>query len=214
MTKHVTIDNVMDWISPTPSRSNALILEDLADTIADLLNGNYTIAQLRNAILNDKPDANRLLSQFVRPEDWLDDPDEDLPYLTAPEIMASNPSESDWEPEWKIIENCRYCGLPAANNKQGQWGLACSGCKGSLTTRLRSGKYGPTYDKTTKERLMATRYNPNTGKWIEGLTRHWYEYDWNWIESLSKSGKPRLDYDYVDRRIPITKEELLREEIG
>jgi len=54
MTKHVTIDNVMDWISPTPSRSNALILEDLADTIADLLNGNYTIAQLRNAILNDK----------------------------------------------------------------------------------------------------------------------------------------------------------------
>ena len=54
MTKHVTIDNVMDWISPTPSRSNALILEDLADTIADLLNGTYTIAQLRNAILNDK----------------------------------------------------------------------------------------------------------------------------------------------------------------
>jgi hypothetical protein len=62
MTKHVTIDNVMDWISPTPS-SNALILhvctcprdcEDLADTIADLLNGTYTIDQLRNAILNDK----------------------------------------------------------------------------------------------------------------------------------------------------------------
>jgi len=59
MAKHVTIDNVMDWISPTPS-SNALILEDLADTIADLLNGTYTIAQLRqdiavsNAILNDK----------------------------------------------------------------------------------------------------------------------------------------------------------------
>ena len=53
MTKHVTIDNVMDWISPTPS-SNALILEELADKIADLLNGTYTIAQLRNAILNDK----------------------------------------------------------------------------------------------------------------------------------------------------------------
>ena len=54
MAKHVTIDNVMDWISPTPSRSNALILEDLADTIADLLNGNYTNAQLRNAILSHK----------------------------------------------------------------------------------------------------------------------------------------------------------------
>ena len=53
MDKHVTIDKVMGWISPIPS-SNAMKLEDLADTIADLLNGTYTIAQLRNAILNDK----------------------------------------------------------------------------------------------------------------------------------------------------------------
>ena len=53
MTKHVTIDNIMDWIAPVPS-SNTLILEELADKIADLLNGTYTIAQLRNAILNDK----------------------------------------------------------------------------------------------------------------------------------------------------------------
>ena len=53
MTKHVTIDNIMDWIAPVPS-SNALILEELADKIADLLNGTYTLAQLRNAILNDK----------------------------------------------------------------------------------------------------------------------------------------------------------------
>ena len=52
-TKHVTIDNIMDWIAPVPS-SNTLILEELADKIADLLNGTYTIAQLRNAILNDK----------------------------------------------------------------------------------------------------------------------------------------------------------------
>jgi hypothetical protein len=53
MDKHVTIDNVKDWISPTTSR-NALIIENLADKIADLLNGNYTIDQLRNAILNNK----------------------------------------------------------------------------------------------------------------------------------------------------------------
>ena len=56
MTKHVTIDNIMDWIAPVPS-SNTLILEELADKIADLLNGTYTIAQLRNAILNDKREA-------------------------------------------------------------------------------------------------------------------------------------------------------------
>jgi len=62
--KHVTIANVLDWVSPIPL-SNALILEhlvvgqwyqsvslSLADAIADLLNGTYTIAQLRNAILN------------------------------------------------------------------------------------------------------------------------------------------------------------------
>jgi hypothetical protein len=110
----------------------------------------------------------------------------------------------------KLFTRCRYCGTPAANNNKGQWGLACSGCKGSLTTRLRSGKYGPTYDKATKERLRATRYDPDTGKWIEGLTRHWYEYDWN--KSLSKSGKPRIDYDYVNPHVPITEEELKRED--
>jgi hypothetical protein len=55
MYKHVTIDNIMDWIVlGVPSMSNSLILEELADKIADLLNGTYTIAQLRNAILNDK----------------------------------------------------------------------------------------------------------------------------------------------------------------
>ena len=56
MAKHVTIDNIMEWIAPVPS-SNTLILEELADKIADLLNGTYTIAQLRNAILNDKREA-------------------------------------------------------------------------------------------------------------------------------------------------------------
>ena len=61
MYKHVTIDNIMDWIVlGVPSRgrwrflNTPLILEELADKIADLLNGTYTIAQLRNAILNDK----------------------------------------------------------------------------------------------------------------------------------------------------------------
>ena len=49
MTKHVTIDNIMDWVAPVPL-SKALILEQLADMIADLLNGTYTIAQLRGAI--------------------------------------------------------------------------------------------------------------------------------------------------------------------
>ena len=61
---------------------------------------------------------------------------------------------------------CRYCGNPPANNKQGQWGRACSGCKGSLTRMLRSGKYGPTYAKATKERLKAMTYDHMTAKWV------------------------------------------------
>ena len=60
---------------------------------------------------------------------------------------------------------CQYCGNPPANNKQGQWGRACSGCKGSLTRMLRSGKYGPTYAKATKKRLLAMIYNHRTAKW-------------------------------------------------
>mgnify|MGYP005829355023 CR=1 len=62
---------------------------------------------------------------------------------------------------------CQYCGLPAAYNKQGQWGRACSGCKGSLTKMLRSGKYGPTYAKDTKERLRRMRYDPFSSKWVD-----------------------------------------------
>jgi hypothetical protein len=66
---------------------------------------------------------------------------------------------------------CRYCGNPAANNKQSQWGRACSGCKGSLTRMLRSGKYGPTHAKATKERLKGMVYDNLYGKWVdqEGL---------------------------------------------
>ena len=134
-----------------------------------------------------------------------------LPFITPRELMEM-PEPSGWEPNWKIIENCRYCGYYSEGNTQGRWGVACSGCKGSLTKRLRSGKYGPRNAKATKERLMATRYEYTTRKWTEGLNRHWYEYDWN--TRIGKSGKPRLDYQYVDRRIPITKEELLIEEIG
>ena len=62
--------------------------------------------------------------------------------------------------------DCIYCGTIAAYNKQGQWGVACSGCKGSLTRMLRSGRYGDTYKRATKERLKAARYNWDTGKWI------------------------------------------------
>jgi len=71
-------------------------------------------------------------------------------------------AELEWPP-WR----CRYCGNPAANNKQGQWGQACSGCKGSLTRMLRSGKYGPTYAKATKKRLMGMVYDHLTGKWVD-----------------------------------------------
>ena len=61
---------------------------------------------------------------------------------------------------------CTYCDLPLdVRNKQGQWGIfTCSGCKGSLTRMLRSGKYGPTYSKNTKERLLQARYI--SGKWV------------------------------------------------
>ena len=61
---------------------------------------------------------------------------------------------------------CCYCERPAAYNKQGQWGHACSGCKASLTKMLRSGKYGPTYDKATKARLCQARYDWDSHKWV------------------------------------------------
>ena len=64
------------------------------------------------------------------------------------------------KPSPKFKTRCRYCGVSASYKKQGQWGLACSGCKGSLTRMLRSGK-------ATKERLMRTRYDWTTGKWEE-----------------------------------------------
>ena len=79
---------------------------------------------------------------------------------------------NEYPNRFRLSERCRYCGVYAARNKQGIWGMACSGCKGSLTRRLRSGNYGPTYAKATKERLMATRYDHLTNKWVEGLDRH------------------------------------------
>jgi hypothetical protein len=66
-----------------------------------------------------------------------------------------------------LVWLCRYCGGPPANNKQGRWGRACSGCKGSLTRMLRSGKYGPTYAKATGDRLLRMVYDHYTGKWVD-----------------------------------------------
>ena len=54
MPKHVTIADIMSWRLPYDDMLVTVALEDLADTIADLLNGNYTIAQLRKAILSHK----------------------------------------------------------------------------------------------------------------------------------------------------------------
>ena len=78
MYKHVTIDNIMDWIVlGVPSRgrwrflNTPLILEELADKIADLLNGTYTISQLRNAILNDKTEPRGWMGLLT----WRDRPD-------------------------------------------------------------------------------------------------------------------------------------------
>jgi len=68
---------------------------------------------------------------------------------------------------WESESRCRYCGRPPAKNKQGRWGRACSGCKGGLTRMLRSGKYGQTYVKATRERLMGMVYDWPTGKWVE-----------------------------------------------
>ena len=95
----------------------------------------------------------------------------------------------------KLFTRCRFCGVYAARNKQGQWGNesghgVCSGCKGSLTRRLRSGKHGPADAKQTKERLRRTRYDWRTKKWIEGLSRHWYEYDWD--TKRDGQGRPPL----------------------
>ena len=97
----------------------------------------------------------------------------------------------------KLFFRCRYCGVDAEDAK-GEWGNACRDCKDELTEKLRP----------TKERLMATRYNPWTGKWVGGLTRHFHEYDWN----RPRDKKPRLDYDYVNPYIPVTEEEKRREE--
>lgn len=66
---------------------------------------------------------------------------------------------------WPFPGRCPYCGRPAAQNKQGKWGRACSGCKGSLTRMLRSGKYGPAYAKETRGRLKRAHYNWEAAKW-------------------------------------------------
>jgi len=63
------------------------------------------------------------------------------------------------------IERCQFCGLPAEHNKQGIWAPACRGCKISLTKMLRSGKYGETYNPTTKQRLLKSHYNWQSRKW-------------------------------------------------
>ena len=70
MDKHVTIDSIMDWIvlrvRPIERHpGNPLILEELAEKIAGLLNSTYTIAQLRNAILNDKTEPTAPLKTQV-----------------------------------------------------------------------------------------------------------------------------------------------------
>ena len=98
----------------------------------------------------------------------------------------------------KLFLHCRYCGFPSEDDK-GEWGVACRECKDELTEKLRH----------AKERLMAKRYNYRTHKWIGGLTRHFYEYDW---DNISPNGKPRLDYKYVNPYIPVTAKEI--EEIG
>ena len=52
MAKHVTIDNIIDWGGRLADCDGSMILDQLADTIADLLNGTFTIAQLRKHILS------------------------------------------------------------------------------------------------------------------------------------------------------------------
>ena len=111
------------------------------------------------------------------------------------------------KPSPKFKTRCRYCGVSASYKKQGQWGLACSGCKGSLTRRLRGGKYGPPDDKATIEGLIRTRYDWRTGKWVEGLDRHWHEYD---FYKPRPDGKPPLDPNYIHSENPPTAEELQR----
>ena len=60
MDKHVTIYNVVDWVIPKDvpqiynSMSVASLVEMLADMIAELLNGTYTITQLRHAIILER----------------------------------------------------------------------------------------------------------------------------------------------------------------
>ena len=58
-------------------------------------------------------------------------------------------------------ERCKYCGAPAARNKQGIWGIACGGCKGALTRMLRNKNRA-----WTKERLQRAKYDWNKKKWI------------------------------------------------
>jgi len=73
MDKHVTIYNVVDWVRPkdvpeiSMSMSTASLIESLADMISDLLNGTYTITQLRNAIILERLRVEKLKNGYKKP---------------------------------------------------------------------------------------------------------------------------------------------------
>ena len=63
----------------------------------------------------------------------------------------------------KIKGYCNYCDIPNGwLNKRGRskhWGMACTGCRATLTRWFNSGKH-------TLEELLSARYSRTAHKWI------------------------------------------------
>ena len=111
------------------------------------------------------------------------------------------------EPSPKFQIYCRYCGDSAAYNEQDEWGVACRDCHEILTLLSNSNLHNLLMGKGAKESLMMIRWDPKNDEWVEGLDRHWYEYD---FYKPRTDGKPPLDPDYIHPENPPTAEELQR----
>ena len=63
----------------------------------------------------------------------------------------------------KVKGYCKYCDVPNGflikNGRSKHWGMACSGCRGTLTRWFNSEKYN-------LEELLSAKYSHSAHKWI------------------------------------------------
>ena len=63
----------------------------------------------------------------------------------------------------KVKGYCQYCYLPNGflikNGRSKHWGMACSGCRGTLTRGFNSGKH-------SLDELLSAKYDHKSHKWI------------------------------------------------